>query len=136
MPPKPQQKPQPAKRVSGTARRAEVIAEVQAAVDAMVCRFSFRSVATRHVSFIHPCTHVLDSQDLHAEMDKFAALPISEETKTGLRTAGFTKLTSIQRSSIPRALKGRDVRWRWFFFTVFFFFNKMLMIARRCLGLR
>ena len=55
---------------------------------------------------------VVVAQDLGAPVDKFAALPLSEETKKGLRAAGFTKLTDIQRSSIPRGLKGRDVRGR------------------------
>ncbi|KAK2460753.1 hypothetical protein APHAL10511_007223 [Amanita phalloides] len=39
----------------------------------------------------------------------FAALPISEQTKKGLKKAFFVEMTDIQAKSLPISLKGKDV---------------------------
>ena len=39
----------------------------------------------------------------------FAALPLSKPTQSGLKDSNFTKLTTIQASGIPLALKGADI---------------------------
>ena len=39
----------------------------------------------------------------------FDELPLSQKTKDGLRKAGFTKMSEIQRATLPHALCGRDV---------------------------
>jgi ATP-dependent RNA helicase DDX10/DBP4 len=41
--------------------------------------------------------------------DLFADLPLSRTTQTALSTNSWTKLTDIQRASIPHALAGRDI---------------------------
>ena len=46
---------------------------------------------------------------LYGAVRKFDELPISQRTRTGLTSGGFTRLTDIQRASIPHALAGRDV---------------------------
>ncbi|KAF9021679.1 DEAD-domain-containing protein [Hymenopellis radicata] len=43
------------------------------------------------------------------DLKTFAELPISENTKRGLKKAFFVKTTSIQAKSIPVSLKGKDV---------------------------
>ncbi|KAK9845124.1 hypothetical protein WJX74_010820 [Apatococcus lobatus] len=47
-----------------------------------------------------------DSQDVAKRFDD---LPISEYTKEGLREAGFTRLTAVQRAALLPALCGRDL---------------------------
>lgn len=42
-------------------------------------------------------------------MRKFSELPISQRTLRALTDASFTRLTDIQRASIPHALAGRDI---------------------------
>ncbi|KAJ3762965.1 ATP-dependent RNA helicase dbp-4 [Lentinula raphanica] len=44
-----------------------------------------------------------------ANLQAFSDLPISENTKRGLKKAFFTKMTDIQAQSIPISLKGKDV---------------------------
>eukprot|EP01018_Ginkgo_biloba_P010438 Gb_10017 [translate_table: standard] len=39
----------------------------------------------------------------------FDQLPLSDRTKRGLKDAKFTRMTAIQRASLPHALCGRDV---------------------------
>ncbi|EER99450.1 DEAD-box ATP-dependent RNA helicase 32 [Sorghum bicolor] len=39
----------------------------------------------------------------------FDELPLSQKTKDGLRKAGFTEMSEIQRAALPHALCGRDV---------------------------
>lgn len=39
----------------------------------------------------------------------FDELPLSGATKAGLRAAGYTTLTAIQRAALPHALAGRDI---------------------------
>ncbi|GMH38559.1 hypothetical protein BSKO_06443 [Bryopsis sp. KO-2023] len=41
--------------------------------------------------------------------EAFEDLPLSENTRKGLREAGFVTSTAIQKASIPHALAGRDV---------------------------
>ncbi|EJD51882.1 DEAD-domain-containing protein [Auricularia subglabra TFB-10046 SS5] len=43
------------------------------------------------------------------DLESFSDLPLSDNTKKGLKKAFFTKPTDIQAKSIPPALKGRDV---------------------------
>ena len=43
------------------------------------------------------------------QVKTFADLPMSRETVDGLKEAGFTKLTEIQRESIGLALQGKDI---------------------------
>ncbi|KAG2007081.1 ATP-dependent rRNA helicase RRP3 [Coprinopsis cinerea AmutBmut pab1-1] len=43
------------------------------------------------------------------DLSAFADLPISEQTKRGLKKASFVKMTDIQAKSIPLSLKGKDV---------------------------
>uniref|UniRef100_A0A0D3GRK7 ATP-dependent RNA helicase n=1 Tax=Oryza barthii TaxID=65489 RepID=A0A0D3GRK7_9ORYZ len=40
---------------------------------------------------------------------RFDELPLSKKTKDGLRKAGYTKMSEIQRAALPHALCGRDV---------------------------
>ncbi|KAK1582042.1 hypothetical protein Q3G72_011317 [Acer saccharum] len=40
---------------------------------------------------------------------RFDQLPISKRTKTGLKAAGFVKMTEIQRASLPHSLCWRDI---------------------------
>lgn len=40
---------------------------------------------------------------------KFNQLPLSQKTKDGLRDSKFTKMTDIQRASLPHSLAGRDI---------------------------
>lgn len=42
-------------------------------------------------------------------LNKFSKLPISKATKEGLKEAGYTLLTDIQKATIPHALAGRDI---------------------------
>ncbi len=44
-----------------------------------------------------------------AAAKRFDELPISEYTKEGLKEAGFTRLTAVQRAAILPALAGRDL---------------------------
>jgi len=46
---------------------------------------------------------------LYAGCKKFDQLPLSQKTKDGLRDAKYTKMTEIQRASLPHALCGRDI---------------------------
>lgn len=39
----------------------------------------------------------------------FSDLELSEQTQKGLQMAHFTKMTDIQKASIPKALEGRDI---------------------------
>ncbi|KAH9310051.1 hypothetical protein KI387_037962 [Taxus chinensis] len=39
----------------------------------------------------------------------FKELPLSEKTRKGLKEGGFTRMTAIQRASLPHSLCGRDV---------------------------
>lgn len=39
----------------------------------------------------------------------FEDLPLCQDTKDGLKKAGFTNMTAVQRAAIPHALCGRDV---------------------------
>lgn len=39
----------------------------------------------------------------------FDELPLSQKTKDGLRKAGFTEMSEIQRAALPHALCGRDI---------------------------
>lgn len=41
--------------------------------------------------------------------DRFAALPLSENTQTALSKLGFTRLTQIQSMAIPPLLSGKDL---------------------------
>ncbi|KAI4388359.1 hypothetical protein MLD38_000693 [Melastoma candidum] len=45
----------------------------------------------------------------YAGSTRFDQLPISKNTKDGLREGKFTELTEIQRASLPHSLCGRDV---------------------------
>lgn len=47
--------------------------------------------------------------DSQAAPKRFDDLPISEYTKEGLREAGFTRLTAVQRAALLPALCGRDL---------------------------
>lgn len=47
--------------------------------------------------------------DSQAAAKRFDDLPISEYTKEGLREAGFTRLTAVQRAALLPALCGRDL---------------------------
>uniref|UniRef100_A0A0E0AKK6 ATP-dependent RNA helicase n=1 Tax=Oryza glumipatula TaxID=40148 RepID=A0A0E0AKK6_9ORYZ len=40
---------------------------------------------------------------------RFDELPLSKKTKDGLRKAGYTEMSEIQRAALPHALCGRDV---------------------------
>ncbi|XP_024968303.1 DEAD-box ATP-dependent RNA helicase 32 isoform X2 [Cynara cardunculus var. scolymus] len=40
---------------------------------------------------------------------KFQQLPLSKNTKDGVRQAGYRNMTNIQRASLPHALCGRDI---------------------------
>ncbi|KNC85420.1 hypothetical protein SARC_02372, partial [Sphaeroforma arctica JP610] len=40
---------------------------------------------------------------------KFSSLPISNQTKMGLKEAGYLDMTNIQYKAIPAALRGKDV---------------------------
>ncbi|KAG5219616.1 ATP-dependent RNA helicase [Salix suchowensis] len=44
-----------------------------------------------------------------ADLSAFASLPITEQTKRGLKKAFFVDMTEIQTQSIPVSLKGKDV---------------------------
>lgn len=44
-----------------------------------------------------------------ALLDKFEDLPISSETKNGLKDANFVLMTDVQKKTIPLALKGDDI---------------------------
>jgi len=46
---------------------------------------------------------------LYGAVRKFSELPISQRTLRALTEGGFTRLTDIQRASIPHALAGRDI---------------------------
>ncbi|KAL0302041.1 UNVERIFIED_CONTAM: DEAD-box ATP-dependent RNA helicase 32 [Sesamum radiatum] len=41
--------------------------------------------------------------------DKFSQLPLSKRTKDGLADAKYSKMTDIQRASLPHSLCGRDI---------------------------
>lgn len=47
--------------------------------------------------------------DVKASFKNFDDLPLSDETKAGLKAAHFTSLTDIQAKAIPTALKGHDI---------------------------
>ncbi|XP_047334689.1 DEAD-box ATP-dependent RNA helicase 32 [Impatiens glandulifera] len=40
---------------------------------------------------------------------KFSQLPISQKTKDGLKNAKYSKMTDIQRASLPHSICGRDI---------------------------
>lgn len=46
---------------------------------------------------------------VYGAVRKFSELPISQRTLRALTDASFTRLTDIQRASIPHALAGRDI---------------------------
>ena len=48
-------------------------------------------------------------EEFEGEAVEFHDLPITEQTVQGLKDALFVKLTDVQRSTIPVALKGKDV---------------------------
>ena len=45
----------------------------------------------------------------YAGVTRFDQLPVSKRTKDGLHAAKFTKMTDIQRASLPHALCGHDI---------------------------
>lgn len=45
----------------------------------------------------------------YAGSKKFNQLPLSQKTKDGLRDSKYTKMTDIQRASLPHSLAGRDI---------------------------
>ncbi|KAG5546474.1 hypothetical protein RHGRI_018607 [Rhododendron griersonianum] len=45
----------------------------------------------------------------YAGSQRFDQLPVSQKTKDGLKEAKFTKMTEIQRASLPHSLCGRDI---------------------------
>ncbi|KAL0320793.1 UNVERIFIED_CONTAM: DEAD-box ATP-dependent RNA helicase 32 [Sesamum radiatum] len=45
----------------------------------------------------------------YAGSDKFNQLPLSKRTKDGLADAKYSKMTDIQRASLPHSLCGRDI---------------------------
>ncbi|XP_057795334.1 DEAD-box ATP-dependent RNA helicase 32 [Salvia miltiorrhiza] len=45
----------------------------------------------------------------YAGADKFFQLPLSKRTKDGLVASGFSKMTDIQKASLPHSLCGRDI---------------------------
>uniref|UniRef100_A0A5B7AWX3 ATP-dependent RNA helicase n=1 Tax=Davidia involucrata TaxID=16924 RepID=A0A5B7AWX3_DAVIN len=45
----------------------------------------------------------------YAACKKFHQLPLSQKTKDGLSASKYTKMTDIQRASLPHALCGRDI---------------------------
>ncbi|CAA0833658.1 DEAD-box ATP-dependent RNA helicase 32 [Striga hermonthica] len=45
----------------------------------------------------------------YAGSEKFAQLPLSKKTKDGLSEANYSKMTDIQRASLPHSLCGRDI---------------------------
>ncbi|KAF7141434.1 hypothetical protein RHSIM_Rhsim06G0216500 [Rhododendron simsii] len=45
----------------------------------------------------------------YAGSQRFDQLPVSQKTKDGLKDAKFTKMTEIQRASLPHSLCGRDI---------------------------
>ncbi|EDQ89850.1 uncharacterized protein MONBRDRAFT_16806 [Monosiga brevicollis MX1] len=52
---------------------------------------------------------VKEVQSLDREIQKFAQLPLSSATQRGLKKAGYTRPTEIQRDALIKALKGQDV---------------------------
>lgn len=50
-----------------------------------------------------------DSFSKYVGSTRFDQLPISKKTKSGLKDAGFVKMTDIQRASLPHSLCGRDI---------------------------
>ncbi|KAE9449866.1 hypothetical protein C3L33_18237, partial [Rhododendron williamsianum] len=48
----------------------------------------------------------------YAGSQRFDQLPVSQKTKDGLKEAKFTKMTEIQRASLPHSLCGRDILGR------------------------
>lgn len=45
----------------------------------------------------------------YAGCKKFNQLPLSQKTKDGLKDSKFSKMTDIQRASLPHSLAGRDI---------------------------
>lgn len=45
----------------------------------------------------------------YAGCRKFHQLPLSQKTKDGLSDSKYTKMTDIQRASLPHSLSGRDI---------------------------
>ncbi|KAI8552807.1 hypothetical protein RHMOL_Rhmol06G0296800 [Rhododendron molle] len=45
----------------------------------------------------------------YAGSQRFDQLPLSQKTRDGLKDAKFTKMTEIQRASLPHSLCGRDI---------------------------
>lgn len=45
----------------------------------------------------------------YAGCTKFQQLPLSKNTKDGLRQSGYKNMTNIQRASLPHSLSGRDI---------------------------
>ncbi|KAG8386133.1 hypothetical protein BUALT_Bualt03G0117300 [Buddleja alternifolia] len=45
----------------------------------------------------------------YAGTEKFSQLPLSKKTKDGLSGASYSKMTDIQRASLPHSLCGRDI---------------------------
>ena len=57
----------------------------------------------------HGQAFIGDEEKDISQARKFSDLPLSENTKEGLKEAKFTHLTAIQRFALPQALCGRDV---------------------------
>lgn len=45
----------------------------------------------------------------YSGVKKFSQLPLSKKSKDGLSAAGYSKMTDIQRASLPHSLCGRDI---------------------------
>uniref|UniRef100_A0A0D9WZH1 ATP-dependent RNA helicase n=1 Tax=Leersia perrieri TaxID=77586 RepID=A0A0D9WZH1_9ORYZ len=50
-----------------------------------------------------------DEYSEYGACTRFDELPLSRKTKDGLRKAGYTEMSEIQRAALPHALCGRDV---------------------------
>ena len=50
-----------------------------------------------------------DTFSRYSGCDLFKQMPLSKKTKDGLRDSKFTKMTDIQRASLPHSLCGRDI---------------------------
>lgn len=58
-------------------------------------------------SLVDPVCNAL--QEPPSDLKSFAALPMSDSTKRGLKKAFFVDMTDIQAKSLPVSLKGKDV---------------------------
>lgn len=65
---------------------------------------------TNPLASIWPPTNANSTPNaLYVGAKSFSELPISNRTLKGLEDAGFTRMTAIQRASLPHSLCGRDV---------------------------